>query len=157
MPIFLSARTNIYAGLWIEDMADVFTKKKRSAIMARIRSKNTKPEKLLRAGLRKLGLHFKSHYNIFGHPDIVFPNEKVAIFVDGDFWHGYNLKIKKQIPPRRYWLAKILRNIQRDKVVSKNLKNHGWKVIRIWEHNIVKRPEKYAKQIRASIPLKDRR
>ena len=100
----------------IASMADVFSKKKRSEIMALIRSKNTKP-------------------------DIVFVSKKVAVFVDGSFWHGHRLK-NGQALPRKYWLPKIKRNMERDKEVNLELKKMGWKVIRVWEHDLKKNQKK---------------
>src|ERR1700733_6657148 len=111
---------------------DVFTSTKRSMIMAKIRSKNTTPERVLFAELRMRGIKFRRHYKLIGRPDIAFPKDKIAVFIDGDFWHGYNWKVKGQIPPEVFWQAKISSNIKRDRKVRMALSKTRWKVIRIW-------------------------
>lgn len=133
-------------------MADVFTKKKRSEIMSRIRSKDTKLEtdffKLVKQTLYPKGLRYRKHYKkLAGKPDIVFVKRKIAIFIDGDFWHGYNFGKTKNRLPKKYWRGKIENNIKRDKKISKILKKAGWVVIRIWEHEIKKRPAKALNKI----------
>ncbi len=121
-------------------MADVFTKKKRSEIMSKIRSQNTKAELLVFRELRKRGVYFQKHYKrAAGSPDIALPRKKKAVFIDGDFWHGYQFsKLKKRLP-KKYWLAKIERNIKRDRNSRAKLRKQGWKVIRIWEHDLKKK------------------
>lgn len=81
-------------------MADVFTKKKRSDVMSRIRSKGTTIEKVVEKHLRKAGLRFRTHYKVCGcRVDIAFPKKKIAIFVDGDFWHGWQYpRWRKKLP-----------------------------------------------------------
>lgn len=128
-------------------MPDMFTKKKRSEIMGRIRSKNTGIEnifcKLLSNKLYPLGYRYRRNYKyVAGCPDVVFIRYKVAIFLDGDFWHGYNYSKEKNRLPKRYWREKIKNNIDRDKRNRANLKKDGWKVVRIWEHEIKKNPSK---------------
>lgn len=104
--------------------------------MSKIKGKNTKPEALLFAALTLTGLKFKKHYKLLGNPDIVFPKIKLAIFVDGDFWHGFDYEKRKESLPE-YWVKKISRNMERDKVYNESLTKEGWKVIRIWEHDIL--------------------
>ena len=82
------------------------------------------------------------HPKMLGNPDFVFPKKKLVIFIDGDFWHGYNWKKLHKVPPRRYWQAKISRTIARDKDYTKQLKRAGWKVLRFWEHEIIINPRK---------------
>lgn len=107
--------------------------------MSRIRSKNTKPEVLVFRELRKLKIYFQKHYkSVVGNPDIAFPRKKIAIFIDGDFWHGYRFAELKKRLPKKYWLIKIKKNIKRDKEIKLKLKKLGWKVFRIWEHEIDK-------------------
>jgi DNA mismatch endonuclease (patch repair protein) len=127
---------------------DVFTKKKRSEIMSKIRSKNTKIENVIFRELHRQGIYFQKHYRkVAGRPDVAMPRKKIAIFIDGDFWHGYRfLKIKKRLP-RKYWRRKIESNIERDKKNRSILKEQGWKILRIWEHDIVKNKEKILKKI----------
>lgn len=116
---------------------DTFTKKKRSEIMSKIRSKNTKAELLVFRELRKRRIYFQRHYkNAIGKPDIALPRKKRAVFIDGDFWHGYQFnKIKAKLP-KKYWLDKINNNISRDEKNRKMLRKNGWLVLRIWEHDI---------------------
>lgn len=127
-------------------MADVFTKSKRSEIMSKIRSKNTKLEtyfcKLLSKTIYKDGYRFRKNYKkVLGCPDIAFPKYKIAVFIDGDFWHGYNFKLASSRLPKVYWQDKISGNMMRDKTVTKELRRQGWKVIRIWEHQVKKNPQ----------------
>lgn len=107
--------------------------------MSKIRSHNTKAEVLTFRELRKRGIYFQKHYKrAFGNPDIVLPGKKKAIFIDGDFWHGYQFpKLKKRLP-KKYWLKKIENNIKRDRKNRTKLKKEGWKILRIWEHEVLK-------------------
>lgn len=86
---------------------------------------------------------FQRHYKRApGKPDIALPEKKKAIFIDGDFWHGYGfVKWKKQLP-KKYWLPKIEQNIKRDRASRLKLKKLEWQILRIWEHEIEKSPEK---------------
>jgi len=127
-------------------MADIFTKEKRSWIMSRIRGKNTRIEKIFQAILRKNKIGFKKHFKILGNPDFIIPGEKIAIFIDGDFWHGYDYKKRRHKLPQ-YWKKKLRKNIERDKATNKELKKLGWKVIRIWEHEILRDPNKCVNKI----------
>ncbi|MFA6383504.1 MAG: very short patch repair endonuclease [Parcubacteria group bacterium] len=121
---------------------DVFTKKKRSEIMSSIRSENTGIEKVIFREIRKRGIYFQKHYNkATGNPDITLPRKKIAIFIDGDFWHGYNFAKNKKRLPKKYWLKKIENNIKRDRKNRAKLRREGWKVLRIWEHEIKKNLE----------------
>lgn len=137
-------------------MPDIFTKEKRSEIMSLIRSKNTKPElvffKLMSSSLHKEGYRYRKHYNtIPGKPDAAFVSRKIAIFVDGDFWHGYKFDLEKTKLSEGYWREKIVRNIQRDKEVNKKLKKLGWKVMRFWEHDVKKNPDAIIFKIRKQL------
>ena len=119
---------------------DTFSAKKRSWIMAQVKSSgNRSTEKNFIAVLRESKLlGWRRHYPIFGKPDFVFPRAKVAVFVDGCFWHGHPRKCRVPQSNREYWLEKIDRNIARDRLVTRTLKDKGWKVIRIWEDLILK-------------------
>lgn len=119
-------------------MADVFHKEKRSEIMSRIRSKDTLIERTVFKFLRKSRVYFRKHYTkIPGKPDLALPRKKKAIFIDGDFWHGYDyLKRKKRLP--EYWRKKIAGNIKRDRKNRTMLKKSGWQILVIWEHDIEK-------------------
>lgn len=129
-------------------MVDVFSRKKRSEIMSNIRSKNTKVEVLVFRELRRRNVYFQKHYNkIVGKPDIALPRKKIAVFIDGDFWHGYNFKTQKERLPKKYWVDKIETNIKRDKRVRSKLKRDGWIVLRVWEHQVKNNFEKTIEKI----------
>ena len=130
-------------------MADIFTPEKRSWVMSRIRSKDTKIEKKMASLLRKNRIHYRRHHRLFGSPDFVV-EKKVLLFCDGDFWHGYNYAKKKR-PPKKFWREKIERNMARDKKVTGTLRRDGWSVVRLWEHDIEKNPDKCVRKIRASL------
>lgn len=111
--------------------------------MSAIKSKDTKPEKRLGSAMWARGLRYRKQYKLKGKPDFVFIGKKIAVFCDGDFWHGNNWKIRglKSIEEElkgysEFWKKKILRNIERDKEVNKSLKNQGWTVLRFWESEI---------------------
>jgi len=137
-------------------MTDVFTKAKRSEIMSRIRSKNTKLEinffEVLSARLYRQGIRYRKHYKkLKGCPDIAFVADKVAVFLDGEFWHGYSFKERKKTLPKKYWIDKIRSNIGRDRRTNAWLKRNGWKVLRFWEHELVKHPEKAIDRIESAL------
>lgn len=120
---------------------DTFTKKKRSWIMSRIRSTGTKPEQILLEIARKhfyrKGYRYRKHYSkLKGRPDIAFVKQKVAVFADGHFWHGYQYKKWINKIPKKYWQAKIKGNTERDKKINSKLKKQGWVVLRFWEHEL---------------------
>lgn len=115
---------------------DVHTPEQRHYNMSRIRSKNTKPEKILMKALREKGVWFTHHRkDVFGKPDVVFKRKKVAVFVDSDFWHG-----RKHIPKsnQEFWVKKFERNRQRDEDVNLKLKEQGWVIIRISDDAVKK-------------------
>lgn len=118
-------------------MADVLTKRQRSYNMSMIRAKNTKPELILRKLISASGLRgCKPHYSLAGKPDIVFPKRKIAVFIDGCFWHKCPKCFIKPVTRKKFWKNKIDSNVKRDKVVSRTLRKKGWKVLRIWEHEL---------------------
>lgn len=116
-------------------MTDTFSKEKRSQIMRQVKSSRNKSTEIkLIKYFKKNGIKgWRRNYKIFGKPDFVFITSKVAIFVDGCFWHGHNCRNTKPKDNKEYWDRKIDRNIQRDKQVTKHLEGIGWTVIRIWE------------------------
>ena len=130
-------------------MADIFTPEKRSWVMSRIRSKDTKIEKKTASLLRKNKSSYRRFPKVFGSPDFVV-EKKVLVFCDGDFWHGYRYAKKKK-PPKKFWREKIERNMARDRKVSRTLRRDGWSVIRIWEHDIEKRPAACLRRIKKII------
>lgn len=118
---------------------DNHSKEQRSYNMSKIRSTNSSIEELLRKELWHRGLRYRKNVKtIIGKPDIVFPNAKVAVFCDGEFWHGFNWEERKaQIKSNQdYWIPKIEKNRERDKRVNDELSKDGWIVIRFWEKQI---------------------
>lgn len=115
-------------------MTDVHTPEQRSFNMSRIRSRDTKPELLLRSELWRRGYRYRLKSSLPGKPDIVFHRQRLAIFVDGCFWHGCPKHF--QLPKTRseFWRKKIESNRQRDKEINALLKSCGWNVYRVWEH-----------------------
>lgn len=116
--------------------------------MSKIRSRGTKAEKIVFRELSKRGIYFQKHYKkAIGSPDIALPSKKRAVFIDGDFWHGYRFsKLKKRLP-KKYWLGKIGKNVERDRIITNKLKKDGWQVLRIWEHEIMEDMEKVIRKI----------
>lgn len=106
--------------------------------MSSIKGQNTKIEVLIRKKLWNEGYRYRIKSKIIGKPDIVYHSKKVVVFIDGDFWHGYNLKriIKKEFNNKSFWISKIKRNIERDKEVNYQLQKQGFIVIRLWEHEV---------------------
>jgi DNA mismatch endonuclease (patch repair protein) len=126
--------------------------------MQNIRSKNTKAEVLVFRELRKRGIYFQKHYKrAIGNPDIALPGKKKAIFIDGDFWHGYQfVKLRKRLP-KKYWLAKIENNIARDKKYRATLRRTGWSVLRVWEHELFSRRKIAINQISSFLRARTRK
>ena len=117
-------------------MSDVFDPAKRSAVMARIKSTDTKPELLIRKLLTQLGAHYRLHRkDLPGSPDVVMPGRRLAIFVHGCFWHGHDCARGARVPKanRDYWLAKVGRNKARDARNLADLAAAGWRVETVWE------------------------
>ena len=117
------------------------TTPERSKRMSNIKNKNTGPELILRRALWKLGIRYRLNVRkLPGKPDVVIGKIKIAIFVDGEFWHGYEWEKKKgKISANRdYWIPKIERNMERDLQNSNELQRMGFVVIRFWEHEIRK-------------------
>ena len=127
-------------------MVDIFTPEKRSWVMSRIRSKDTKIEKKTASMLRKNKIRYRKHPKLFGSPDFVV-EKKVLVFCDGDFWHGYLYSKKKKLP-KKFWRDKIERNMSRDKTVTRKLRADGWSVVRLWEHDIEKNPGSCLRRIK---------
>lgn len=122
-------------------MADVHSREVRSYNMSRIRSKDTKPEMLVRKFLHAAGFRYLLHdKRLPGKPDIVLPKYKTVIFIHGCFWHGHQGCRYYVIPKTRteWWLSKINGNILKDCRAAEELKASGWKVIEIWECSLKK-------------------
>lgn len=116
-------------------MADIFDKAKRSEIMKKVRSKNNKSTELkLIQIFKENNIHgWRRNYKVKGHPDFVFLSRKIAIFVDGCFWHGHDCRNTKPKDNQKYWDKKRERNMKHDKEITEYFENRGWTVIRIWE------------------------
>ena len=119
---------------------DKFSKRKRSEIMSKIRSSNTQFEKNFISELKKrTGKKFRINAgDLRGRPDIVFQKEKVCVFLDSDFWHGWQYPRWKKILKNDFWKQKIENNRARDKRTTSYLRKNGWRVIRIWGHDTKK-------------------
>jgi DNA mismatch endonuclease (patch repair protein) len=118
-------------------MTDVMSEPKRRALMAHIRGANTNPECTLRRALFSRGFRYRINVrNLPGRPDIVFPRSKVAVFVDGCFWHSCPRHRVWPTTRREFWREKLTDNRRRDQRVASALRGRGWLVIRIWEHQI---------------------
>ena len=117
-------------------MADNLTPEQRSYCMSRVRGRNTDLEKFVWNELRTRGLRFRKHVSdLPGSPDIVLLKSKTVVFVDGDFWHGYRFPVwRKKVSD--FWKVKIEKNRTRDRRNFQKLRRRGWKVIRIWQHQL---------------------
>ena len=135
-------------------MPDVFSKTKRSQVMAAVRSNGNKATELKLASiLRKNAITgWRRRAALLGKPDFVFPRERVAVFVDGCFWHGCRWHCRMPQSNRPYWQSKITRNISRDRTVKARLREARWRVMRIWEHSL-KSPDLIAQRIISELRL----
>jgi len=122
-------------------MTDVFSKEKRSWVMSRIRSADTKMENLLEVKLRENAIKFEKHPKLFGKPDFLIKNKNIVIFIDGCFWHKCPAHYKEPKSRKEFWLPKIEENVKRDKEVNRKLRKEGYKIIRFWEHELEKTPD----------------
>ncbi|MBQ7624910.1 MAG: DNA mismatch endonuclease Vsr [Clostridia bacterium] len=120
---------------------DRHTPEQRRRNMQAVKNKDSKIECMLRDELRKRGLRYRKNVKtVFGHPDIAFIGKKVAVFVDSEFWHGYDWENRKKDfkSHQEFWIPKIERNMSRDVEVNEKLKSDGWTVIRFWGKEIKK-------------------
>ena len=142
--------------VFVEIMTDIFSKAKRSEIMSRIKSKNTKLEIYTSKLLRKNKLKYKSQPKIFGNPDFLIEG-KIVIFCDSTFWHGRNWRsLKKRLQKGNnpeYWVNHIQKNRIRDKKVTKELTQLGYIVLRFWDKDIFKKSEWCIEEIRKKLGL----
>ena len=120
-------------------MTDTVSKKRRSEIMSKIKSKDTKIEIEFRKAIWKAGFRYrKNPKGYFGKPDLVLRKYKTVIFIDSCFWHGCKKHCRLPSTRKNYWIPKIERNKQRDKEADRYYKKEGWKVVRVWEHDLKK-------------------
>lgn len=117
-------------------MADIMTKEKRSALMSRIRGKDTSIELTVVRELRRRSVKLTRYEkSLPGRPDLVLPDDRIAVFVDGDFWHGWRFsKWSRKLSP--FWRKKIAGNRRRDQRNFRKLRRLGWRVFRVWEHQV---------------------
>lgn len=132
------------------DMADIVSKSKRSEVMAAIRSRGNKTTELKLVSIfRAQGIRgWRRCADLPGRPDFVFTRQRLAVFVDGCFWHGCRWHCRMPKSRGKYWTPKIARNKRRDSEVTLVLRKQGWTVVRIWEHNL-RKPEEVAHRIQA--------
>ena len=117
-------------------LGDIFTPEKRSQIMGRIGSKNTKPEIAVRKLVHSLGYRFRLHdIKLPGRPDIVFPRHRKVIFINGCFWHGHKDCSRSALPSTNvtFWKDKIAKNVIRDKRALRELRCEGWRAMVVWQ------------------------
>lgn len=117
-------------------MADIYTREKRSAIMASVRSRDTRPELAVRSTIHRLGLRFRiAAGDLPGKPDLVLRRLKIAIFVNGCYWHGHHcVKGRSKAKTNaEFWSKKISDNIARDRKNFARIRRQGWKLLVVWE------------------------
>jgi len=131
-------------------MADIFSPEKRSWVMSRIRGTNTKIDLKMKQLLSETSCKSQMYPKMFGNPDFIIKRKKIAIFCDGDFWHGYKYAERKK-PAKKFWRDKIEGNMRRDKRISRKLRREGWSVLRFWEHDIEKRLDVCTRRIAGKI------
>lgn len=120
-------------------MSDVFSKEKRSEVMSRIRGHGNRDTELalIRIFHKYKIVGWRRHQKVFGNPDFVFPKIHLLIFVDGCFWHMCPKHFKNPETNRQFWKKKLEANKKRDMRVNRELRKNGWRIIRIWEHDLV--------------------
>lgn len=130
-----------------------------SRMMARVKNKDSKAELVIRRRLHALGFRYRIHYTkLYGRPDIVFTRKRVAVFIDGDFWHGNAWRLRglsslaEQFPNRtEWWVNKLERTMARDAEVTDRLRVEGWTVLRFWESDVTRNPDEVVRRIVAVI------
>ncbi|WP_460373375.1 very short patch repair endonuclease [Methanocalculus sp. MC3] len=133
-------------------MTDIHTPEQRSRNMSAIRGKDTKPELIIRSLLYSRGVRgYRIHYDLPGKPDLVFIKMKVAIFIDGCFWHKCPQCFREPQKNRDFWMEKINGNFERDLRVNAELSGDGWTVLRFWEHDVRNDPESIVNSIAGTI------
>jgi DNA mismatch endonuclease, patch repair protein len=117
-------------------LKDPMSRRQRSECMSKIRGKDTKVEIQLRKAIWSKGLRFRLHSGLPGTPDLAFPRSKVALFIDGCFWHGCPMHGVRPKTNRAFWAKKLKQNFARDERTNLELRKAGWKVVRCWEHDV---------------------
>lgn len=130
-------------------MTDIFSKQKRSEVMSAIRSKNTRPEKVVRSMLHRMGLRFRNHgKRLPGKPDVVLARYKTVVEIHGCFWHRHQGCKLASNPSanKKFWQAKFKRNVTRDEANRKELRKMGWRTILVWECEL-RKPERLERRL----------
>ena len=124
----------------------------RSQQMSRIRGRHTEPERTLRKLLWRAGLRYRlDHRTPFGRPDIVFPKAKVAVFIDGCFWHGCPEHYARPRTSETFWATKLRDNVSRDRGQTLKLEKAGWRVCRIWEHDLETKADSAVERVLSAV------
>lgn len=132
----------------------MFSPEKRSAIMSLVRSKNTKPELLVRSLLHRMGYRFRLHRkDLPGSPDMVLPKYRTAIFVHGCFWHQHPGCKKATLPNQNaeFWREKFERNVRRDENAQRRLREMGWRVLVLWECEVKRDADALPARLKAAL------
>jgi len=137
-------------------MSDVFTRAKRSIVMSRIRATGNRDTELRMIGLLRASKisGWRRNAKLFGMPDFVFPKHRLVVFVDGCFWHRHpNCKFSYTPKSRvEFWLPKFQKNVERDRLVTRELRKSGWRVVRIWECDLTaSRHTRVIRRLRAAL------
>ena len=121
--------------------------------MSRVRQSDTGIERIVRSRLHFEGARFRKNVKeLPGAPDIVFPKQKLVVFVDGDFWHGYDLpRLRGRVS--QYWIDKISRNVERDQRHVNELQNMGWHVVRVWGHEVERDLDGVVQRIKVALEV----
>lgn len=124
----------------------------RSEQMSRIRGRHTTPERILRSALWADGLRYRLHVRTpVGRPDIVFPRQRLAVFVDGCFWHGCPTHYVRPRTREEFWSAKLRANVGRDRQQTAALEADGWRVLRFWEHEVADDVDALVERVRVAL------
>jgi DNA mismatch endonuclease (patch repair protein) len=123
-------------------MTDTLTPDQRSALMSRIRGRDTRPEIELRKSLRRLGIRYRSHRRVAGATvDVVLPDRRTVVFVHGCFWHGCPTHYKVPKSRVRFWTEKVAANRARDRRQTEALRRANWRIVVVWEHALRRNPD----------------
>ena len=137
-----------------EEMTDNLTPEQRSYCMSRIKGKDTGLETRVRSELHRRGFRFRKHLKeLPGKPDVVFTKAKVAVFIDGDFWHGYRFPAWEH-KVSSFWKTKISKTIKRDTKNHCRLQEMGWMVIRLWQHDLEDDYEASIRKIESALSVR---
>ena len=135
---------------------DKLSKEQRSKLMASVKGSNTGLERKLRSSLWSAGIKgYRVNFKIRGTPDIYFPKSKLAIFVDGCFWHRCPIHLRIPKTHRKYWLLKLANNRKRANEKDSRLVEEGWKVVHVWEHSVRRDLESSANNIFTMVSSRD--